>query len=283
MSNQLLARQREADRDLERRVAASLAARRISALRRLKISADGGLVTLRGTLASHYEKQLGQQTTRLVPGVLDVLAEIDVLPDYQYPPAGRYAFSPQLEQFFDRRRREAAASASGDRERGGLQRWSLARIAVAVSVLLLVAGSIVLAASHRAEPLLAVFPVNGKLFIEGEPASGALVVFHPQGVDRAAPRPKGYVDARGNFVISTFQPGDGAPSGEYRVTVELRELVVRGDEAVLGPNVVAPKYGRVSTTTLSARVGDGGFNRFQFKVERDGPMSATRPATRVYE
>jgi osmotically-inducible protein OsmY len=47
-------------------------------LRNLEVEAQGGIVTLRGTVNSFYEKQLGQQCCRRVAGVVKLIDAIDV-------------------------------------------------------------------------------------------------------------------------------------------------------------------------------------------------------------
>jgi len=64
--------------------------------------------------------------------------------------------------------------------------------------------------------------VQGSLTINGKPAPGALVIFHPangQEFDARGSRPQGTVGADGVFRISTYQEADGAPAGEYKVAV----------------------------------------------------------------
>jgi hypothetical protein len=70
-----------------------------------------------------------------------------------------------------------------------------------------------------------VYRVRGQVFDpEGNPAVGALVVFHPvNSGDAHATRPLGYVDRQGAFELTTYEQGDGAPAGEYVVTIEWRE------------------------------------------------------------
>ncbi|SRR5579871_995609 len=74
---------------------------------------------------------------------------------------------------------------------------------------------------ERTQPL---FPVRGQVLdAEGKPAAGAKVIFHPVG-DAAAggARPVGVADDSGTFTLTTFKAGDGAPPGNYAVTVEWR-------------------------------------------------------------
>jgi hypothetical protein len=64
------------------------------------------------------------------------------------------------------------------------------------------------------------YAVEGKVLHGGRPAAGARVVFHPKdNADPQAPRPHGTAGADGSFHLTTNRPGDGAPAGEYSVTV----------------------------------------------------------------
>lgn len=65
-------------------------------------------------------------------------------------------------------------------------------------------------------------PVRGELFINGEPAYGAKVFFFPVDApkDPRANCPLGQVNEAGQFALSTYGEGDGAPAGEYIVCFE---------------------------------------------------------------
>jgi hypothetical protein len=55
---------------------------------------------------------------------------------------------------------------------------------------------------------------------KGEPAAGALIVFHPRGNDNAnAVRPSATVDENGVFELTSFKAKDGAPAGDYDVAI----------------------------------------------------------------
>jgi hypothetical protein len=63
-------------------------------------------------------------------------------------------------------------------------------------------------------------PVEGKVLYNGQPAKGAVVIFHPKGDDNLKTvRPTGVTDDSGTFHLSTRKPGDGAAAGEYVVTI----------------------------------------------------------------
>ena len=88
------------------------------------------------------------------------------------------------------------------------------------------------------------FPVRGEIRLEGKPLAEAMVVFHP--LDPDAPeisKPLAYSDKDGEFELTTLKPRDGAPAGEYAITVELRELIQDGDQMVRdGRNLLPERY-----------------------------------------
>ncbi len=65
-------------------------------------------------------------------------------------------------------------------------------------------------------------PVQGVLTINNRPAEGAMLVLHPangEGFDSRMTRPRAVVGADGRFHVTTYQDGDGAPVGDYRVAI----------------------------------------------------------------
>ena len=66
------------DGDLESRTRIFLARQKVSALRRIAVSASGGVVKLRGRVQSSYEKQLCLNCCQYVAGVIRVIDEIEV-------------------------------------------------------------------------------------------------------------------------------------------------------------------------------------------------------------
>jgi hypothetical protein len=67
----------------------------------------------------------------------------------------------------------------------------------------------------------ATHPASGRVSINGEPPVGALVQLYPLGekVDVRNSRPWGLVGTDGAFTLSTYESGDGAPTGEYKFTI----------------------------------------------------------------
>src|SRR5215472_1146311 len=69
------------------------------------------------------------------------------------------------------------------------------------------------------------YPVRGEVFVgkgkARKPAAGAVVVFHPTASAAGdVPRPTAHVGEDGTFELTTYVKGDGAPAGEYAITIE---------------------------------------------------------------
>lgn len=69
-----------------------------------------------------------------------------------------------------------------------------------------------------------VYPTSGSVVTAtGKPAVGVSVVFNPIGKgDESAHTPAAIVGADGTFKLTTYLENDGAPPGDYAVTVEWR-------------------------------------------------------------
>jgi hypothetical protein len=102
-----------------------------------------------------------------------------------------------------------------------------------------------------------VFPVRGKLLVNDQPAAGAMVVLHPLNAPQLTERPRANVAPDGTFELTTYDGKDGAPAGEYAVTVEWRWPVDRGNGPVPGPNQLPPDYSLPGKSGLQVRVAEG--------------------------
>lgn len=60
------------------------------------------------------------------------------------------------------------------------------------------------------------YPVNGVVTYKGLPVPDAQVTFSPEGQGQAA---FGRTDAEGKYALTTFDSGDGAVAGRYKVAV----------------------------------------------------------------
>lgn len=65
-----------------------------------------------------------------------------------------------------------------------------------------------------------VHPVTGKLLVDGKAPEGAVMVFHPvTPPEKEVNKPAARVQADGKFQVTTYDAHDGAPPGDYVVTV----------------------------------------------------------------
>ena len=100
------------------------------------------------------------------------------------------------------------------------------------------------------------FPVKGQVLYQNQPLVEAMLVFHPVTAPaQAFPQPIAHTDASGRFELTTLMTGDGAPLGEYAITIELREPRQVGEEIVRdGPNLLPPQYASPQSTPLRYKV-----------------------------
>ncbi len=67
---------------------------------------------------------------------------------------------------------------------------------------------------------ISTYHIKGKVLVDGQPAKDVQVAFHPKGTgDQSAYFPSGKTDEKGEFALSTLTTGDGAPAGQYDVTI----------------------------------------------------------------
>jgi hypothetical protein len=63
------------------------------------------------------------------------------------------------------------------------------------------------------------YPTEGVVLYKGKPAVGARVTLFPEKLSKQSFFPTGVVKEDGTFKLTTYAPDDGAPAGNYQVTV----------------------------------------------------------------
>ena len=122
----------------------------------------------------------------------------------------------------------------------------------------------------------ATHPVAGSLMVNGQPASGAVVTLYPVGekVDTRNSKPWGVVDAAGEFRLQTYVKEDGAPAGEYMLTVKWPWDVNDMSQALsdrLGGRLALPDKSEIQVQVIA------GDNQLE-PIAIDGVRLATKPA-----
>jgi hypothetical protein len=137
-----------------------------------------------------------------------------------------------------------------------IQSRRLAAFVTSAAALLVVAGC----GSGRIPTYL----VQGTVLVDGRPAEGAIVIFCPVDAIPEAEhlRPAGKADSSGQFALTTFEPSDGAPTGQYKVLVKwpaptpssTTDREGRPGGASKGPDRLRGKYYNTETTPLTATI-----------------------------
>jgi hypothetical protein len=113
---------------------------------------------------------------------------------------------------------------------------------------------------------LPTYPVSGELTINGAPAKGCIVTLVP-----AEPAlvgvvlPAGTVDESGKFELTTYETGDGAPAGEYGVTLLWEATKWAGKDPDRGvdpvvtvrPDRLMDRYASPELSKLKAKIAAG--------------------------
>lgn len=109
---------------------------------------------------------------------------------------------------------------------------------------------------QKSEPY---YPVHGHVLVDGQPAEGALVVFHPSGdASPRALRPSAIVQTDGSFSVRSYDPlvcptpRVGAPAGAYVIAINWFPPGVARSDVI--PDRLHNRYGDPTTSGLRVQV-----------------------------
>lgn len=116
-------------------------------------------------------------------------------------------------------------------------------------------------------------PVSGKVTFKGEAVEGATIQFVPTATEGKVANAVSNAD--GTYELSTFEPGDGAMAGKYKVTV--RKLVSveqgvqrdgenAGEPAFVNKDMLPKNYRSNNSTPLEYDVTENGDNTFDIEL-----------------
>ncbi len=135
------------------------------------------------------------------------------------------------------------------------------RFSFALVILSIVVSLCVGCGEPKGGPRLEVVPIQGEVFVDGEPAFEAFVHLHPK-TAHVMPREgqviasKGQVDETGKFMVSTYIQADGAPPADYDITITWNEATGIMKNQWEGPDRLSGKYADVEKTEFHVTVPD---------------------------
>jgi hypothetical protein len=261
---------RSVDADLLTRVGIALTMRLSHTSHAVHIQVDNGVVTLRGLVPTFYDRQLVIEVTRRVAGVLKVRDELSVTApsdgfDKAWTPHssnGNLSRNSQETNVLpgagtDSGKRSSVAAGEAfhpaNNWRGLFSNAATVLRGLFLALMVVAVGC----GQGEVAPPVAVHPAQGKITFKGLPTHGATVTLHPKTPTADVPVPRATVDKTGAFQISTFAPSDGAPEGEYTVTVFWYKPIGTGLDVTPGPNVIPVKYTKPESTDIVVKIAAG--------------------------
>jgi hypothetical protein len=129
------------------------------------------------------------------------------------------------------------------------------------------------------------YRVSGEVFLDGQPASGAEIMFYPVEDEKSPYKPSATVESDGSFRLTTYTAYDGAPAGEYKVTIVWRDGVREEGETHYGPDKFGNHYRSPKVTTLTATVEPKSNFLARFDLQSSAPIAdaPARPSGRDRE
>jgi hypothetical protein len=115
------------------------------------------------------------------------------------------------------------------------------------------------------------YSVKGKITVKGQPIAGAQVAFQPVDPKSEARGATGITKDDGSFVLGTFQTGDGAVEGEYKVIVSKTEA-----KAVASSGPITPGGPPGAAGPAGASGSGGDYSKMMISKGRDNPETAAK-------
>ncbi len=99
------------------------------------------------------------------------------------------------------------------------------------------------------------YPTDGKLLIDGKPVGNVTVFFQPVGTDDKEPtRAFATTNPDGTFSLTTYDANDGAPEGDYIITLLYEPLDSPLARAKGKPPKIDKIYTDMATSPLRAKI-----------------------------
>jgi hypothetical protein len=146
-------------------------------------------------------------------------------------------------------------------------------------ILILLSSSCLVSAGCRESGTATVVPVKGKVLLDGEPLKFGSVTLQPT---RGQPA-RGDIRPDGEFTLSTYSPGDGAPIGRHTVKVTCytsqdpaaKKDAAAGATGMLGESLIPDRYTRFDSSGLEISILAGSSTPYVIELESDAKETAS--------
>jgi hypothetical protein len=119
------------------------------------------------------------------------------------------------------------------------------------------------------KPWESTVPVAGSVTYQGKAISGAQVVLFPVDSNvHATVRPSAVSAEDGTLKFTTYAKDDGAPKGDYQVSIVWHPLVNAGNGPVRGDNQLPTRYAKPTTSQVTATVKEEGGVLPEFELKK---------------
>ena len=128
-------------------------------------------------------------------------------------------------------------------------------------------------------PKVALHPASGKVIVDGQPTAGVLVRLRPAADPDAldALVPFGKTGEDGGYTLGTYEAGDGAPTGRYKVTLFWPD---RPPGPSLAEDLLGGAYAQGRSTPLEATIAEGDNVIPTFEATKAAPRPKKKSAAR---
>jgi hypothetical protein len=135
-----------------------------------------------------------------------------------------------------------------------------------------------LACGEPSERRVRVSPASGTVTYQGKPLPGAFILFRKAEIDPEVPSPTATTGEDGSFALTTYENKDGAPAGDYVVTISTAPTTVVEKKVSLKKaerpvDHLKGKYADPKTSGLKATIKPG-VNRLEpFDLKESGGVA----------
>lgn len=243
--------QRTNDDNILRSFAEQFAARNVNSFTRIGLDVRQGVVYLEGTVPTEGEYLLLIHVIRNTPGVKLIKDGLLVAGKSVSSKKPKRVSAPSISSTFCADTIETISTT--------LRSKRFVQAAISAASVMLLAGTAAVLQAKSSDYSPSLQRAKGTVTLDGKPMDGAQVVLY-----RADANAKTFglpsravVDEDGRFELGTVRAHDGAPVGNYVVTIVWTKPIITNGRKEISPNLAPEKYASRDTTDLKVTITKG--------------------------